>query len=253
MAVDVQSLMSQLSILTSESSTTQSLTTGEDDRTLLALNNEHSKQQEAKQVLQSMTQAFSKPSPQHQPGNDNGIAPTVMGQKSITSHEYSEQKTFLSVPVSQTGLRTRICSSECPCTCHTQTMLKTPHALRDIAGRLFLGYSGRPVLQQNCLSSCFARDTKPTTLTFFFPSWFAKQVISLTMANTAFNTPTFSIKVRRVVSEVSPLFAFSRNNAKGIQKLFDDRLASPDDVHAKGGWTPLHVSRQTPVFRDVRD
>ena len=134
--------------------------------------------------------------------------------KSAASYQDSEESGLLSIPVSRMAIRTRTCSRDCACPCHTQTLFKIPQALREIAGRLFLGYSGRPVLQQRCVSSCFHEESKPTTLTYSFPSWFAKQVLSLTMFNTVLNIPTFNIKIRRVVLEVSPLFAFSRNSLR---------------------------------------
>ena len=242
MAIDVQSLMSQLSTLTSETSLPRSPFDAEDSDSLRALNNEYSKNQEVKQVLQSLTQAIAESSTQEKEKSGDGVKSIVDGRTSIAGHKDSDERKWLSIPVSQMGIRTRTCPAECSCPCHTQTIFRTPQALREIAGRLFLGYSGRPMLQQDCASSCFHIKSKPMTLTYFFPSWFARQVVNLTLSYTSLNTPTFNIKVRKVVSEVSPLFAFSRNNAQAVQKLFEDRLASPDDVHAKGGWTPLHVS-----------
>lgn len=60
------------------------------------------------------------------------------------------------------------------------------------------------------------------------------------MSNTV--SPTLSIKSRRVVPEVNQLFSLSKfGDVEGIKCLFDNRLASSDDVHIRWGKTALHV------------
>ncbi|MCJ1394668.1 hypothetical protein MMC18_007548 [Xylographa bjoerkii] len=150
---------------------------------------------------------------------------------------------LLSVAVAKQGKSLRICPDECPCVCHSRTTFRTPEILQQITGRLFLGYSGRHVLQQECIESCLQRDAKSVHMTYFFPKWFFQRAISISMVNSLLGTPTLNIKVRRVVPEMSQLFSLSRyGDVEGLRDLFTKRLASSDDVHIRGGWTALHFA-----------
>ena len=249
MEIDIQALVSQIGKLTSEESISK-VTPAEDDfRALSAVNNVRSNQQETKQTLQDMVQHMSDPKAPSDRSSDQELQSHDSDAKTVESlikpesaRKDDAQANLIGIPVNEKAKNIRICSPGCPCPCHIQTKIKTPEILRQIAGRLFFGYSGHPVVQRECISSCYPKDSKAVTMTYFFPTWFAKQAIFLSMSNTAFNTPTFNLKLRRVVPEVSPLFVFSKYNAGGVRKLFDDRLASPDDIHIRGGWSPLHVS-----------
>ncbi|KAK0512762.1 hypothetical protein JMJ35_004779 [Cladonia borealis] len=113
--------------------------------------------------------------------------------------------------------------------------------MREITGYLLLGYSGRHILQQQCVPSCFRRTLKSMQMTYFFPRWFVGRAISISMSNTI--SPTLSIKSRRVVPEVNQLFSLSKfGDVEGIRFLFNNRLASPDDVHIRWGKTALHFA-----------
>ena len=136
-----------------------------------------------------------------------------------------------------------ICATTCRCTCHRQHILRTPRVLQQITGRLFVDYSGWPAFRQARNDSCEQRHSRSIKATYFFPKWFVSQAISIAFKSTALGTPNLSIKIRRVVSEVSQLFSSSRHgDAESIRALFSQGLASPDDVHIAGGWGPLHVS-----------
>lgn len=207
MELDIQNLVSQLGNLTSEASVPRSSAEG-NIRALKTMNDIHSNQLEAKHVLQNMKQAMSRSStePSHNPTSDHEvqfatsdhgyditpIGPTTKTTTATTVSRKSDEKKILPVPVTKMGNRMRICAPECPCTCHVQMRLNTPQFLKQIAGRLFFGYSGHHVLRQQCSRSCYSKDTKTLRLTYFFPSWFANQVISLSMSNTTLNPLTFN-------------------------------------------------------------
>ena len=66
------------------------------------------------------------------------------------------------------------------------------------------------------------------------------RAISISISNTI--SPTLSIKSRRVVPEVNQFFSLSKfGDVEGIRSLFDNRVASPDDVRIRWGKTALHV------------
>ena len=151
-----------------------------------------------------------------------------------------EKLNSLSMAVTRPGKTMRLCSPNCRCSCHVQSVFKTPQLLQQITGYLLLGYSGRHILQQQCIPSCLRKTLKSMQMTYFFPRWFVSRAISISLSNTI--SPTLSIKSRRVVREVNQLFSLSKfGDVDGIRCLFDNRLASPDDVHIRWGKTALHV------------
>lgn len=169
------------------------------------------------------------------PGPEIGVnysSPSSMSRDSL-----------LVLPVSYVPNKHRMCGSDCRCLCHKQQNIKTPQLLNHLVGNLFLGYAGAPAMQQQCsISTCLQREALSFQLTYYFPSWFTRQAISISMTRTSLGTPSMNLKVRRSVTETSNLFTLSRRgNVEGIRALFDQRLASPDDVIPWGGWSPLHV------------
>ena len=86
-------------------------------------------------------------------------------------------------------------------------------------------------------------------MTYFFPKWFFEKAISLSITEGLLGTPHLQVKIRRLVPEMSQVFAMSRyGDVDGLKALFMRREPSPDDVHIRGGWTALHVSRSNFVF-----
>ena len=137
----------------------------------------------------------------------------------------------------------RFCSSECQCQCHSRTRIRTPQVLQQILGRLCAVYTGGCGLQSPCKASCVRRDPKIACMTFVFPKWILDRAISIAMFYAMRTGLTINIKTRAVVPEMSQLFALSRyDDVQGLQNLFSQRLASPDDIHVRGGWNALHFA-----------
>ena len=230
-------------------------TPADDTRSAPMINEILRNQQESKETLQNMMQALSKSTlnditdsrfDQHSQTEalNYEVATSAKPLNTSIDGDVGTEKNYpLSMTMTRTGKALSLCSPDCSCNCHIQTVFKTPQLLQQITGLLLLGYSGRFILRQQCISSCLRKDPKPLQMTYFFPRWFVSRAISFSMSNTMQNTPTLVIKFRRVVPEASPLFSLSKfGDVEGIKTLFENRLASPDDVHIWGGWTALHVS-----------
>ena len=137
----------------------------------------------------------------------------------------------------------RFCSTECSCQCHSRTRFQTPQALQQIFGRLCAAYTGGYGLQSPCAASCVRKDPKVARMTFVFPKWIVGRALSVAMFYAMRSGVTFNIKTPAVVPEMSQLFALSRyDDVRGLQDLFSQRLASPDDIHVRGGWSALHFA-----------
>ena len=216
------------------------------------INDIHRNQHETSQVLQNMVQAISKSSmsdaidsllnqrTQTESLIHDTATSTEQQNTSVDQSAGTAKFNSLSIAVTRPGVTMRLCSPTCRCRCHVQSVLKTPQLLQQITGYLLLGYSGSHILRQQCIPSCLQKTLKSMQMTYFLPRWFVSRAISISISNTV--SPTFSIKSRKVVPEVNQLFSLSKfGDVDGIRRLFDNRLASPDDVHVRGGSTALHV------------
>ena len=174
-------------------------------------------------------------------------------EESTLERELASEEAPLAIPVSWQQGRKIECSSDCKCSCHTQQNVQAYSSLGNILGRLFLAYSGSSILRKPCsLSTCSQQNAKSIRLTYFFPRWFLNHVVSTTFSTSRLGTPNLNLKVRRIVPETSRLFALCKaEGVDGIQKLFVNREASPDDIHHRGGWTPLHVRHRLQVPKNM--
>lgn len=218
------------------------------------INEVHRNQQESRKVLQNMTQALSRLTLKDTLDSrlDQGAQTESLDREVpmstrpldiiVDESVRTESKLLLSMSATRTNKIMNVCPPNCPCNCHIQTVFKTPQLLQQITGFLLIGYSGCSILQQQCISSCLRQNPKSLQMTYFFPRWFVSQAISFSKFNAMRSTPTFNIKIRRAVPEASQLFSLSKfGDVKGIKTLFENKLASPDDVHFRGGGTALHV------------
>ena len=256
MEVNIQTLVSQLHGLSLQ--TVGELVGSPADKSLSAsqINAIHRSQLDMTEMLKDMMQAVSRLAPT----GTNSALLDQGNQVVLSDHELAKITAPSNLPVikdsryesslslsmalpTRSGRTTRTCAPNRPCSCHIQTVRSTPRILQQLTGCLFLGYTGRPILQQQRISSCLRESSKSLQVTYFFPRWFVSRAISFSMSSIMQNTPTFNIKLRRVVSEASQLFSLSKfGDVEGTRLLFEKRVASPDDVHFRGGWTALHVS-----------
>ena len=98
----------------------------------------------------------------------------------------------------------------CRCPCHTKKQLQTPRLLQRLTGRLFLGYSGAPYLRTQCIPECSHKGSSSLNMTFLFAKWFFEKAITLSLTEGLLGTPNLNLKIRRLVPEMSQVFAMSR-------------------------------------------
>lgn len=153
----------------------------------------------------------------------------------------------IAILVSRLGSTRVVCRQDCRGVYHTRHNVQALPILERIVGRLFLGYSGSSIYQQQCdVTTCRQRGIASTQLTYFFPELYVDKAVSVTVINSMFSTPSLNLKIRKSASETNRLFALSRcEGVDSIRELFERREASPDDVDHRRGWTPLHVRDST--------
>ena len=150
--------------------------------------------------------------------------------------------------VSAIGIRTArprqaVCSPLCSCACHLETQIQSPRFLSSVLGALFISYGGMPVQKRACTEgSCRVAAQPSASITYYFPPWLLARMVYVFFNMTPLAGPSASLKVHRTVPGDAEVFAHARTgNVARIKELFEQQLASPHDVHAESGVSPLHV------------
>jgi hypothetical protein len=136
----------------------------------------------------------------------------------------------------------KTCRPWCSCCCHVRRSLRSPGLVKGFIGSLFVGYSGVPLATQPCNErQCQRRSTVRFTLSYQFPAWFWTKALfaSLTTANVP--GPEMLIRVQTKIPYTSEIYQHClTGNAESLQRLFQERAASPFDVDPDG-ISLLHV------------
>ena len=151
--------------------------------------------------------------------------------------------------VSFTMTRMWKCRDKCQCACHTESTVRTPLPFRIVVGTLFMGYTGRPLIRLGCdYKTCKRHSPFRLRVTYSFPTWFLAKVIYLVAETSHMGNPSFMLTMRRRLPKHHGFSLIGKTRGgdiQGIKSLLEQRLASPNDVHALLGSTALHVSYLT--------
>ncbi|KAF2230896.1 ankyrin [Viridothelium virens] len=135
------------------------------------------------------------------------------------------------------------CRADCPCLCHTKSNVYFPETLRSLLGQLFAGYSGKPAIERKPCShsDCVRKRTPSTNVTYYFPRWWvAQKMLKLVAKMTALGGPQMTLEFPRIVPATARIFREALTaDIDSVRDLFSAGLASPADVDATTGATPL--------------
>ena len=133
----------------------------------------------------------------------------------------------------------------CSCNCHATMTVKTPQWLGSAVGTLSIRYnrtSSQPCKACN-RRSCENVNDNVLKTQFYFPSWFLHRMMSLQLSWNPMSGHTVSLRTPRSISSKSNVFMLAQHgNIQGMQRLFEQRLASPFDISLDEGRSALHVS-----------
>lgn len=140
----------------------------------------------------------------------------------------------------------RLCKDWCSCTCHIRRRFGTPSLLNSFIGRLFIGYSGNFIGGRRCSEpGCAAYGSESSLkaeVKYYFPSWFFTKVLVAHFSSTRAQ-PTISIRMRNIIPLNSQFyFTVQHGNIPELKRMFEQRLAHPNDIGGLYGDSPLHVS-----------
>ena len=133
----------------------------------------------------------------------------------------------------------------CSCNCHTTRALKTPQWLGSAVGTLSIQYNH--TASQSCKAcnrrSCDNVSDNVLKTQFYFPSWFLHRMMAVQLSWSPMSGHTISLRTPRSISSKSNIFMLAQHgNIQGMQRLFEQRLASPFDISLDEGRSALHVS-----------
>lgn len=133
------------------------------------------------------------------------------------------------------------CKSWCPCACHTKRKLNltTPTIMQGVLGKMFIGYSGLPLLKERCdFRGCQHQRKASATIEYWFPSWFVSMNLKLCYTYSPRIGPEFLLSTTNRVADDSQSISFAmEGNIDGLKHLFNSGLAGPRDVSDSRGYT----------------
>ena len=135
------------------------------------------------------------------------------------------------------------CKFTCACACHHQRRYFSYQFLRNFIGRVFVGYSGLPMFENDCTTlNCRRQSSLYLQLTCHFPTWFLSRALQIAILQDVAGDPKFVLTIRRRTPYESPnsIYLLARaGNVEGIRVLFTCREAFPNDIEYDFGETPL--------------
>ncbi len=139
------------------------------------------------------------------------------------------------------------CDSACRCACHQRSQFKSPGSLNTLLGSLFVGYRASPWSARTCSNSDCRQRMKKFTYIYAFPQWFLARILLVDMAYSLSKGPELCLRVMRVRSYDTGVFADLRSRFSGretalhfIKQMYDDGEISVLDVDT-AGTTIVHV------------
>lgn len=137
------------------------------------------------------------------------------------------------------------CRSWCPCTCHAKRklMLTAPGLIENVLGRMFVGYSGFPVVNKPCdFRGCRDQQKATATIEYWFPWWFVSMNSKLCLTYLPLTGPQCHLSTTRRIPDDSQSIAFAmQGNIDGLKYLFSQGLVGPRDVSDSRGFTLMRV------------
>ena len=216
-------------------------------------------------ILAQLTRLITHPQAQVEELDEGGQPPTpVVAEHNAKAEDntYSQfqdlahqawdvSETPADAPVATLQFQPRaleVCEDSCNCICHLRdrSWWRSPVILRNVVGLFFLGYSGLSFLKPACNSiGCRSHSSQRFKVTYCVPQWLLAKAVHVATRMTPYGDILLTLTIQARTDE----FAFNsiyhlaqRNNIKGIEKLLERRMASPNDADQRSGVTPLHVS-----------
>ncbi|RYP49792.1 hypothetical protein DL768_004579 [Monosporascus sp. mg162] len=125
--------------------------------------------------------------------------------------------------------------------------------VRPILGRLFVGYSGLPIISPKCDNDeCRGARAKQVSMEYWFPTSIWSTIVRIQVGISLNRGPSLHLETLRLVPDSSQCVSYARaGNISGLQYLFRHGLASPRDVSSSRGYTLLRWSLYAKQYEAV--
>ncbi len=137
------------------------------------------------------------------------------------------------------------CRNWCPCACHARRKSKVtvPGVMENLLGKMFVGYTGLPVLNKPCdFRGCKDQQASTATMEYWFPWWFVSMNAKLYLKYLPSTGPQFQLSTTRRVPDSAQSITFAmQGNIDGLKYLFSQGSASPRDVSNSRGYSLIRV------------
>lgn len=156
----------------------------------------------------------------------------------VHTHSISGETIVSNTPVlSDTTLSS--CKLGCSCKCHHRVRFSTPQIFKNVLGTSLTSIAGLPF--GACSERRCQRQQEYTArLTYCFPQWLWPRMVSLSY--TSYMGPSLCLRTTRVIDDYAEVLrATAFGDIASLKMLFAQGIASPHDVGALFGLTPLHV------------
>ena len=176
------------------------------------------------------------PAPPASSQQGQGRAATIIGDSVLPGLDSSHGIPTLFI---SSGIRRHqlICLPTCTCHCHDVRSWKSPRWLQPLLGLLFTGYAGMPFMSPSCNDTLCQHRSEPTaTIKYYFPPWFASQVLQVYIQLSNHNGIKQSLRTYRVVWNGSEIFRKTdAGDVEGVKAVLASRQGSPFDISDVGG------------------
>lgn len=131
--------------------------------------------------------------------------------------------------------------------------MTAPGILETVVGKMFVGYSGLPVLSKQCdFRGCRDRQNATATMEYWFPSWFVSMNLQLYLTYLPRIGPQLQLSTTRRTPDDSQSISFAmQGNIDGLKYLFSQGLANPREVSDSRGFTLMRVSLHSSILNTM--
>lgn len=118
-----------------------------------------------------------------------------------------------------------------------------PGVMKSLLGKMFVGYSGVPVLNKPCdFRGCKDKQNLSATIEYWFPWWLVSMNLKLQLKYTQMAEPRLQLATTRRVPDSSQSINFAmKGDIEGLKFLFSQGLASPRDASDSRGYSLIRV------------
>ena len=164
---------------------------------------------------------------------------------------HSGEKTSIGIRVTPSAIS---CRKACRCACHSRRSSSSPAFMNNLLGRLFVSYSGLPVIKPRCDSpECRGSKSSHMSLEYWFPTSFWSNVVRMELSYHHVNGPSIQLDMLRIIADDAQCINFAiSGNITGLQHLFNSGLASARDISTTRGYSLLRWALYSKQYETCR-